>query len=176
MKIYTKTGDDGTTLCNKKRVLKSDTCIDFLGNMDELNSHIGYVSCLINNEDDVTSLRHIQNNLFDISAYIGYQEKLGEKNAFSNYIISEISWLEKQMDETVLPPLSSFILSGSDIISSYIHIIRTICRRTERSFVCLGLEYPVFILKYLNRLSDYFFILARKHTKKEIKYVKWQSE
>ncbi|QKX05935.1 cob(I)yrinic acid a,c-diamide adenosyltransferase [Aquimarina sp. TRL1] len=173
MKIYTKTGDKGTTaLFGGTRVPKHHIRIDSYGTVDELNSHIG----LIRDQDiDETTKKHliaIQDHLFTLGAVLATDPekavlKNGEKRLNIPTISTEdISFLEEQIDEmnTALPPMTHFVLPGGHQTVSFCHIARCVCRRAERLAAALyELEpFEEASLKYLNRLSDYLFVLARK--------------
>lgn len=164
MKIYTKTGDKGqTSLVGGKRVLKSDLRIEAYGTVDELNSWIGLIADV--SETSVTEkLRHIQNTLFNVGALLANSP---EKPMDLGFDIAEkdITFQEQWIDEMdkELAPLKQFILPGGHAHISYCHIARTVCRRAERLCVALSQVSPVndLLIKYLNRLSDLLFTLAR---------------
>jgi cob(I)alamin adenosyltransferase len=169
MKVYTKTGDLGeTALYGGKRLSKSDIKIESYGTVDELNAAIGVVVALLNEKkmlpDVAQQLITIQSRLFDLGTHLAAQT---EKRNLILPDINEthIEQLEIQIDkwEETLPPLKNFILPGGSLIASHTHIARTVCRRAERQAVLLHLQEPVLpvIIKYLNRLSDYLFVLAR---------------
>ena len=173
MKVYTKTGDQGTTaLFGGTRVPKHHIRIESYGTVDELNSFIG----LIRDQDiDARSkeiLIHIQNKLFTVGAVLATDpEKAILKNGKERLNIQkisddEISLLENEMDimNDTLPPMTHFVLPGGHSTVSYCHIARCVCRRAERLATNLNEFSPVEsnVLKYLNRLSDYLFVLARK--------------
>ena len=173
MKIYTKTGDKGTTaLFGGTRVPKHHIRIDSYGTVDELNSHIG----LIRDQDiDPRSkeiLVHIQDRLFTVGAVLATDpEKMTLKNGKDRLNIprvdeEDIELLEKEMDtmNEHLPPMTHFVLPGGHTTVSYCHISRCVCRRAERLATALYEVEPFdeHTLKYLNRLSDYLFVLARK--------------
>ena len=173
MKIYTKTGDKGTTaLFGGTRVPKHHIRIDSYGTVDELNSHIG----LIRDQDiDPRSkeiLVHIQDRLFTVGAVLATDpEKMTLKNGKDRLNIprvdeEDIELLEKEMDimNEHLPPMTHFVLPGGHTTVSYCHIARCVCRRAERLATALYEVEPFdeHTLKYLNRLSDYLFVLARK--------------
>jgi cob(I)alamin adenosyltransferase len=173
MKIYTKTGDNGTTaLFGGTRVPKDHIRIESYGTVDELNSHIG----LIRDQEIETHhkeiLIEIQDRLFTIGAILATPpEKEVKKNGELRLkklgiIDSDIELLEKEMDamEEALPQMTHFILPGGHTTVSYCHIARCVCRRAERLAVHLDHNEPVAenAIKYLNRLSDYLFVLARK--------------
>jgi len=166
IKIYTKGGDKGeTSLLGGTRVLKSHDRVEAYGNLDELNSFIGLIR-----DQDIRGhyrevLLRIQSTLFVAEALIARDP---EKHTRDLPPLSdeEINMLEREIDSMnkELPPLHSFILPGGSIVVSTCHIARTVCRRAERSVVRLNQIQPVdgIIIRYLNRLSDYLFILARK--------------
>jgi cob(I)alamin adenosyltransferase len=173
MKIYTKTGDSGeTSLFGGKRVKKYDLRIESYGTIDELNSHIGLIRDQKIDEVTFISLIKIQKELFSIGAMLATppeKEKLKSgKNRLQSPIIriDEISFLEMEIDnmESTLEPMTNFILPGGHPSVSICHIARSVCRRAERIMVQLneieGVETN--ILTYINRLSDYLFVLARK--------------
>jgi len=173
MKIYTKTGDSGeTSLFGGKRVKKYDLRIESYGTIDELNSHIGLIRDQKIDESSFKNLIKIQNELFSIGAMLATpqeKEKLKSgKNRLQSTIIDEdqIAFLELEIDimESTLKPMTSFILPGGYPLVSMCHIARCVCRRAERITVQLNEEQGVNtnILTYLNRLSDYLFVLARK--------------
>ncbi len=173
MKIYTKTGDTGTTsLFGGTRVPKHHIRIESYGTLDELNSWLGLVR---DQEIDAHSkevLIGIQENLFTIGAVLATDpEKAILKSgkvrlAIDRIAEADIAFLEHEMDQMdqELPPMTHFILPGGHPTVSYCHIARTICRRAERMATLLNGQEPVdgFILAYINRLSDYLFVLARK--------------
>ncbi|MFH1867108.1 MAG: cob(I)yrinic acid a,c-diamide adenosyltransferase [Patescibacteria group bacterium] len=176
MKIYTKTGDRGiTSLFGGKRVLKSDLRLECYGTVDELNAALGVVLNHTGSEFCQKLIEDIQKNLF----VLGSELASSEGNLSSNLkLISEdsISSLEKTMDTIgkELPPLKNFILPGGSPLATHLHLARTICRRAERATVRLGQVETIRpeIIKYLNRLADLLFMVARqanhKLGKKEI--------
>ena len=185
MKIYTKTGDSGTTaLFGGTRVPKDDIRIESYGTVDELNSHIGLIR---DQEIDVhykTILIEIQDRLFTVGAILATPpEKEVKKNGelrLQNLgiVASDIELLENEIDlmEEALPPMTHFVLPGGHTTVSYCHIARCVCRRAERLAVHLDHIEPINkeAIKYLNRLSDYLFVLARKLTKDlNAQEVKW---
>ena len=173
MKIYTKTGDNGTTaLFGGTRVPKDHIRIESYGTVDELNSHIGLIRDQEIEAHHKEILIEIQDRLFTIGAILATPpEKEVKKNGELRLkklgiIDSDIELLEKEMDamEDALPPMTHFILPGGHSSVSYCHIARCVCRRAERLAVHLDHNEPVAenAIKYLNRLSDYLFVLARK--------------
>lgn len=167
MKIYTRTGDDGTTgLIGGSRVKKYDLRLEAYGTVDELNSYLGVVRSFQTNGHADQILEQIQNKLFVIGAHLASDDSitlvkkqmpLGEK---------DILLLEKEMDKIneQLPELRNFILPGGCQATSFCHVSRTVCRRTERLIVELSEKTDIDpnLVKYINRLSDYLFVLSRK--------------
>lgn len=166
-KVYTKTGDDGTTgLVGGNRVKKYDQRLEAYGTIDELNASIGLVRSYDIPEDVKHLLVQIQNKLFNIGSRLASDEK-GEAYTANLMIKTEdIEVLEKAIDkyEEDLPELTNFILPGGELSVAQCHMARTICRRAERRIVEFSEQIPVQteIVKYINRLSDYLFVLARK--------------
>ncbi len=164
-KIYTKTGDSGkTALFGGGRVPKNDLRVEAYGTVDELNAFTGLLRDMMLNENHKNFLEKIQNELFVIGSLLA---SVSDKNSFLPALTeTAIHAIEKQIDdmEEQLPPLKNFILPGGHVVNSYCHIARTVCRRAERNVVALAAKNtnidPI-ILTYLNRLSDYFFVLAR---------------
>src|SRR5688572_23847927 len=166
MKIYTKTGDQGTTaLFGGKRVSKGDLRIDAYGTVDELNSFIGLVRDQEVNQKRKEILIPIQNSLFIIGAILG-TEPGNTKLKIPSLSEDNLVFLEKQIDamEAELQPLRFFILPGGHVSVSFCHVARTVCRRAERLTTALHDQEKIdmLVLKYLNRLSDYLFVLSRK--------------
>ena len=168
MKIYTKTGDTGqTSLWGGKRVSKSHLRIESYGTVDELNSHIGLLAAFPVNESRKALLHRIMDRLFIIGSYLAADPENQKMDAkMPSFKQQDIDDLEHAMDEMdlVLPKMRYFILPGGSIEVAHTHIARTICRRAERLVVSL-LEIEnvePLVLIYLNRLSDYLFVLARK--------------
>ncbi|MBT8219281.1 MAG: cob(I)yrinic acid a,c-diamide adenosyltransferase [Bacteroidia bacterium] len=164
MKIYTKTGDSGeTSLFGGKRLPKDHVRISAYGEVDELNSHIGLVRDLISNEIQISLLTSIQNKLFVVGSYLAKDPD--KEMALPELEDDAIEQLEIQIDSIseTIPPLKNFILPGGHPVVAHCHIARCVCRRAERSVVALGhLEkIDAYILRYLNRLSDYLFVLCR---------------
>jgi cob(I)alamin adenosyltransferase len=165
MKIYTKTGDTGkTSLLGGKRVYKSDLRIDAYGTVDELNSYIGLLKDQAVNGKRGELLKEVQDRLFTIGATLATEP--GKENVKKPDLHEEdLELLEKEIDamESALAPLRHFILPGGHQVVSFCHIARTVCRRTERCVIDLMQVEHVdeIIVKYLNRLSDYLFVLGR---------------
>lgn len=164
-KIYTKKGDKGeTSLIGGTRVSKSNIRIEAYGTIDELNSFVGLLRDKSCTDGIRTDLLRIQNALFLLESHIAMEPGVKVEHV-PPFQISEIAFLEHQIDamEKVLPVLTNFILPGGNECNSICHICRTITRRAERIITALNDEsiLPEFILEYVNRLSDYFFVLAR---------------
>lgn len=160
MSIYTKTGDHGeTALFGGKRVLKCEELVDVYGSIDELNCWVGKITSSIDVSDVVEFLTHIQEDLFTIGGTIA-----GWKTDLS-HIPVRVKEMEARIDamDDNLPKLTNFVLPGGVPLASNIHLARAICRRVERQAVALrsSQEVDARILVYLNRLSDFLFILAR---------------
>ncbi|GHB27530.1 cob(I)yrinic acid a,c-diamide adenosyltransferase [Mongoliitalea lutea] len=168
MKIYTKTGDQGTTsLLGGRRVLKSNLRIESYGTVDELNSYIGLLRDQEVNQKREAVLKEIQDRLFTIGATLA-TEPGKEHVKRPDLLEGDLELLEQEIDamEDGLPMLKNFVLPGGHQVVSFCHIARTVCRRTERCVISLMEEEHVdeLIVKYLNRLSDYLFVLGRKIT------------
>lgn len=166
MKIYTKTGDEGlTSLIGGTRVPKFHLRIDCYGTVDELNSYIGLITCQDIDPYYQKILKEIQDRLFTIGASLAADPEKSRMK-IPDLFDSDILMLEEEMDSMneLLPELTHFILPGGNTVVSYCHIARCICRRAERLVVHLATESFVDakMTIYLNRLSDYFFVLARK--------------
>lgn len=173
MKIYTRTGDKGTTaLFGGTRVPKHHIRIDSYGTIDELNSNMGLLRDLIEDEHSQEIIMKIQDRLFTIGSTLATDpEKAVMKSGKKRLDISKISpgdieLLEQEMDQMnkSLPPMTHFVLPGGHQTVSFCHIARCVCRRAERLAAAL-FELEPFeekVLQYLNRLSDYLFVLARK--------------
>ena len=169
MKIYTRTGDGGTTaLFGGKRVSKSELRIETYGTVDELNSHLGLLRDQEVNQKRAEVLLEIQDRLFTIGAILA-TEPGNEKVKVPALHTDDIQFLESQIDkmDAELLPLRSFVLPGGHPSVSTGHISRTVCRRAERLVTTLDAREKTdpLILKYLNRLSDYLFVLCRKMAK-----------
>jgi cob(I)alamin adenosyltransferase len=168
MKIYTKTGDQGTTaLFGGKRVSKADLRIETYGTVDELNSWIGVLRDQEVNQSRKNILIEIQDRLFTIGSILA-TEPGNTKVKIPSLQEADITLLEKEIDnmEAQLQPMKFFVLPGGHIAISYGHVARTVCRRAERLVIALHEQDPVdaMVIKYMNRLSDYLFMLCRKMT------------
>lgn len=170
MKIYTKTGDKGqTSLLGGKRLPKNDIRIEAYGTVDELNSFVGVLRDNLNDDAINSLLVQVQDRLFSIGSILAAAGDTG-KFKLPTIAESDILTLESSIDEmnAQLDPMTHFILPGGCLPASHAHVCRTVCRRAERRCVELGSaeEVPELIVKYLNRLSDYFFVLSRFISKK----------
>ncbi|MDQ3110413.1 MAG: cob(I)yrinic acid a,c-diamide adenosyltransferase [Bacteroidota bacterium] len=166
MKIYTKTGDKGqTSLIGGTRVPKHHIRIEAYGTVDELNSWVGLLRDTIADAHVKTILIEVQDRLFTIGSLLAADPEKS-KMKLPELKESDVTLLEKEIDEMdkVVPPMKSFVLPGGNEIVSHCHITRCICRRAERCTIHLTETSPVneIIIQYLNRLSDYLFMLSRK--------------
>jgi cob(I)alamin adenosyltransferase len=167
-RIYTRTGDDGTTaLGSGARRKKYDLRVDAYGTLDELNAVVGLARLHTAADGALDGpLGRIQNDLFDVEADLCLAEK-GPGGARLTVTDAQVAWLEGEIDRlnTGLAPLKSFILPGGSAASAWLHLARTVCRRAERIMVALmdrpGEEVSGPSLRYVNRLSDYFFVAGR---------------
>jgi cob(I)alamin adenosyltransferase len=166
MKIYTRTGDEGLTSVIGGRVSKDDIRVESYGTIDELNSFVGIAASVAseNNiyDDLILQLVQIQHELFDCGSDLAYVRK-GDRNEKVQQEMTEQleAWIDQYQDEA--PPLRRFILPGGSLLSSHLHVCRTVCRRAERLVVTMAKteELNGEVRRYLNRLSDYFFTIAR---------------
>ena len=180
MKIYTKTGDTGqTSLIGGRRVSKADLRIDSYGTVDELNSWIGLLRDQSVNEFRKDLLKEIQDRLFTIGAELATDPGKAPKQAMPAIVATDITLLENEMDamDAELPELRVFVLPGGHQSVSFAHLARTVCRRAERLVIALNETAPVdpLLIQYLNRLSDYLFMLSRKMAQEtNAEEVKWE--
>lgn len=166
-KVYTKTGDKGSTgLIGGTRVPKDHIRIDAYGTVDELNSVLGVVADSSGSTAINAWILEIQDRLFTVGSTLATDPNKDTKMKLPDLHESDIEWLEQRIDEMdeVLPPMKSFILPGGHIAASHAHVARCVCRRAER--ICVHMQnneefVPEVVLKYLNRLSDFLFVLAR---------------
>lgn len=166
MKIYTKTGDKGTTsLIGGTRVSKAHLRINTYGTVDELNSFIGLLRDQPVNESRKDLLKEIQDRLFTIGSHLAMDYEVSKKQ-LPDLLPTDVTRLETEMDamDATLPELRHFILPGGHQSVSFAHLARTVCRRAERMIVELNAEEEVedHIIIYMNRLSDFLFVLSRK--------------
>ena len=179
MKIYTGFGDRGKTrLFGGQIVYKNNQRVKAYGSMDELNSSIGLLTTYIEDKTLVKDLHGIQTRIFELSAELANQNSNSEKPAISKETIEN---LEKKIDkiDSQLEPLKNFILPGGSRSSAQCHLTRTICRRAEREIIAMQEveEVNEQLITYVNRLSDYFFVLARLLNKEDgIDDIPWIKE
>jgi cob(I)alamin adenosyltransferase len=166
MKIYTKTGDRGDTrLFDGTKTRKDNPRVDAYGDVDELNSFIGAAAAWLNDAALVAMLQDIQRDLFSVGANLANPKSAAAGNDRFRLEPQRIEILEQAIDrfETEMPPLRQFILAGGGPGGALLHVSRTVCRRAERKVVALAASDAVdeTVLRYLNRLSDFLFVLAR---------------
>lgn len=177
MKIYTKTGDNGSTsLIGGNRVPKHHLRIECYGTLDELNSYIGLISSQKSSIDYRDTLQQIQSTLFIIGSHLAADNT---KFKLPKIPSNCVSLLEQSIDilENNLPELNHFILPGGSQTSSFCHLARCVCRRAERHIVLLSENATIdsLVLAYVNRLSDYFFTLSRAIAIKDgVEEIKWK--
>jgi cob(I)alamin adenosyltransferase len=169
MKIYTKTGDKGTTsLFGGKRVSKADLRIETYGTVDELNSWIGVLRDQDVNKSRQEELIEIQDRLFTVGSILA-TEPGNTKVRIPSLSETDVTFLENKIDsmDSVLEPMKVFVLPGGHTSVSFGHVARTVCRRGERLVIALDAQEKVdeLVIRYLNRLSDYLFVLCRMMTK-----------
>jgi cob(I)alamin adenosyltransferase len=166
-KIYTKTGDKGgTSLIGGVRVPKNHIRIESYGTVDELNSYLGMVADMCEREQVREQLREVQDRLFTIGAALATDPGKEIKMKLPGMHDTDTEWLEQRIDEMnqELPEMRSFILPGGNLAASTCHVARCVCRRAER--ICVAMQeqnefvQPI-VIQYLNRLSDYLFVLSR---------------
>ncbi len=179
MRVYTKTGDDGTSgLIGGTRVEKYDLRLESYGTVDELNSWIGLIRSQPVDLSTKELLLSIQNKLFVIGARLATDLSKTDLSARLPLRTEDVTLLEKEMDQILdyMPPMEHFVLPGGSNTVSYCHLARTVCRRAERRVCQLANEVniPSEVIQYLNRLSDYLFVLSRKITVDEgVDEVQW---
>lgn len=165
MKVYTKGGDKGkTSLFDGTRIYKDDIRVEAYGNVDELNTQIGVLICTVKDAELVETLSMIQSKLFSLGSILA----AGSNPSYPlpQIVEDDVVNLENLIDayEVHLPKLTSFVLPGGNIQNANAHVCRTVCRRAERRVITLSQTETIdeVIVRYLNRLSDYFFVLSRK--------------
>ncbi|MFQ6615657.1 MAG: cob(I)yrinic acid a,c-diamide adenosyltransferase [Fidelibacterota bacterium] len=166
-KVYTRTGDDGTTsLARGERVDKDSPRIRVLGSLDEISSSIGVALAHSAAGDLTEPLRRVQNTLFNLGGELAVKDR-------KMHLISQddVDWLERTLDgwNESLPPLKEFVLPGGSPVSAQLHHARSVCRRAERNLVTLNKSEPIseVTLSYVNRLSDFLFVAARYQNMKD---------
>lgn len=172
MKIYTKTGDSGTTsLVGGTRISKDDIRLEAYGTVDELSAFVAVLQDSEGIDDShLPEFDRIQVNLLVIESLLATENDCEYKKNMPQLHEEEVDRLERWIDELTdsLPPLRNLVIPGGHILSSKCHLCRTVCRRAERRIIGLSRQYPVneVIMKYLNRLSDTFFVLSRYYLNK----------
>lgn len=181
MKIYTKTGDKGqTSLVGGQRVSKCCERLESYGTVDELNSFIGLLITYCTDDADAAFLTDVQGKLFVVGGYLATDNSTRDVRQGNIVTPEMVASVEAEIDrlQQLLPPLRLFILPGGSRGSSYAHVCRTVCRRAERQVLRLaecGADVDDNVIAYVNRLSDYFFTLARKlNVDADIPDVVWQ--
>lgn len=177
--LYTKTGDKGkTSLRGGKRVPKTHLRIEAYGTIDELNTFVGWLMCTVKETATQNFLLMVQNKLFSVSSYLATDTEETADDILSLITDDDISLVEKEIDQldVSLPRLNRFVVPGGNETAARAHICRTVCRRAEREICKLKTRYPVdqHILSFINRLSDYFFVLARSENLKSGKEIYWE--
>ena len=165
-RIYTRTGDDGSTaLGSGARVAKDAVRVECYGTVDELNAQLGVALCQRPPEEIAAPLLRIQNDLFHLGSDLCVTEAEKAARPLPRIEVRHVTWLEGEIDawNERLPPLENFILPGGAAAAAALHVARTVCRRAERILVTLARQEPVgdWALPYLNRLSDLLFVYAR---------------
>lgn len=165
--VYTRTGDDGTTSLNGgPRVSKTDVRVEAYGTVDELNAHIGVLVAYLGEEEDRRRLIDVQGDLFGIGAYLATESGRAEERHMTTVAAADVARLEQAIDEAEagLPAWKGFVLPGGSPGAAWCHVCRTVCRRAERRILELAKRAEVRpeVCAYVNRLSDYLFVLSRK--------------
>ena len=168
MKIYTRRGDQGMTdLIGGVRIRKDDARLEAYGTVDELSSHLGLLNALLDNHgEEADMIRRIQNNLFNIGSYLATDQSQTALYDACRLPENEVVLLEENIDKLMqqVPETRGFILPGGTTAAAQAHVCRTVCRRMERAILTLSAQAEVIpdILQYVNRLSDFLFVLAKK--------------
>lgn len=165
MKIYTKTGDDGTTsLVGGKRVSKTDARLEAYGTVDELSAQLGLLLTYITDKDDAAGIMWIQHRLFSIGGCLATDTDCTPLPASCKVSEEQVKRLEGMIDaaEEGLPKHNRFILPGGSRAASVCHVARTVCRRAERCILALEKKPDAQLAAFMNRLSDYLFVLSRR--------------
>lgn len=165
MKLYTRTGDTGhTSLFDNTRVSKADARIDAYGEVDELGAWLGLVQSAPVDPDVARTLTHVQRDLFALGAQLADpSHKIADRVVKAFITDEDVGRLEQQIDayEREVPPLTRFVLAGGSSTAAALHVARTVCRRAERRIVALEPPVEPVLIRYVNRLSDLLFVLAR---------------
>lgn len=174
MKIYTKTGDKGmTSLIGGKRVSKNSDKLNAYGTIDELNSFLGLLRAKTTDQNIKNEILDIQNTLFNVGAHLALDENTEKIPEFAQINDEKIQKLEDLIDffQENLPKITNFIIYGENEISAICHVCRAVCRRAEREITTVNQQFNINenVITYINRLSDFLFVLARVYTKNEEK-------
>lgn len=166
-KVYTRHGDKGMTdLVGGERVSKASRRLEAYGTVDELNSHLGLLAAMIGEGDDQGAVTRIQSTLFNVCTNLATDQSTTPLYPSAHVDPKETEFLEHQVDDiqALLPERHGFILPGGSMAAAQCHVCRTVCRRAERCIVALGevAQISPEVLQYVNRLSDYLFVLAKK--------------
>lgn len=172
--IYTKTGDDGrTSLVGGTRVPKTHVRLEAYGTVDELNAQIGLLMTYLTDADDLTFLCRVQHRLFAVGSCLATDCERVQLREESVITLVQVEEVEREIDrvDAKLSPLKAFVLPGGSRGAAVCHVCRTVCRRAERRILRLAeeVEVPPMLLAYMNRLSDYLFVLSRKMNQDEKK-------
>jgi len=171
MKIYTKTGDKGkTSLIGGQRVCKDCDRLNAYGTVDELNSFLGLLRAKTDDSEIKALIFEIQNTLFAVGAHLATDKKQTLLGEYAKIQEEKIAFLEGKIDsiQNNLPPLTNFIIYGEDELSAICHCCRAVARRAEREIITVNQDNDIDeeVIRYMNRLSDFLFVLARLYTKK----------
>ena len=166
-KVFTKEGDGGmTSLIGGVRVRKTNSRIEAYGTVDELSSQLGLLAATMKDADDKEMIFDIQRNLFTVCSYLATDKSQTELSPYSILNPAEVEKLEREIDtiKSSIPVLNDFILPGGSKVAAQTHVCRAVCRRAERRIFFLAETTTVApeVLQYMNRLSDYLFVMARK--------------
>lgn len=172
MKVYTKTGDKGTTsLVGGVRVSKTHIRLEAYGTVDELNAQLGLLSTYLSCADDRAFVTQVQHKLFAVGSYLATDLSHTRLHEASLVRSEEVDRIEREIDrlDSLLPPLKAFILPGGCRGAAVCHVCRTVCRRAERRILSLAgqVDIDAVVIAYMNRLSDYLFVLSRKMNQDE---------
>lgn len=180
-KVYTRTGDKGTTsLVGGVRIEKSSVRLEAYGTIDELSSHLGLLVSLLDDGEDRQTLLRIQKNLFNVCTHLATDQSQTPLYPSARLPENEVAFMEQQIDaiNALLPEAQGFIQPGGCQAAAQAHVCRTVCRRAERRIAALAATAVVGeeIQQYVNRLSDYLFVLAKKiNFNKGVNEILWQN-
>ncbi len=179
--IYTKTGDQGTTsLVGGTRVSKTDIRLEAYGTVDELNAQLGLLVTYLTDDQDRAFVRAVQHRLFAVGSHLATDREKTPLSAAGIITTEDVESVEREIDhiDAALPSLTAFVLPGGNRAAACCHVCRTVCRRAERRILALAEKAEVApqLLAYINRLSDYLFILSRKMNRDEgIEEIFWKN-